>query len=395
MALVRTLWARTRWGGLLALALAALPAGPARPHGPEMMTIDRLVSHVSTVPAIKGRRIDLFVREKVPTAMVERPTAPFAGKVVLFVHGGYSPSTLAFDVKYRDYSWMEYLAYGGYDVFAMDMTGYGRSGRPLMDDPCNLAPAQQRLLIPRNLKEQCAGSYPFELVNSDSETDDIGAVVDFIRRLRGVDRVTLIGWSGGGVRTGTYVVRHPDKVDRHIIWATSTYSRSGPDGPPAVLPRPGAAMSIQTREVGIDKRWLANVRCGDQGQVEPGVPELIWNLSIEHDRVAADWGPGALRAPTRTYWGWNARAAAGIKVPTLIMVGEEDDLLPSNVELFEDHGAERKLLLRIACASHFMNWEKQRRVLHKASLEWLDKGSVGGADRGRLRADADGRIARE
>ena len=25
----------------------------------------------------------------------------------------------------------------------------------------------------------------------------------------------------------------------------------------------------------------------------------------EADRLAAHWGPGALRAPTRTYWGWN------------------------------------------------------------------------------------------
>ena len=28
---------------------------------------------------------------------------------------------------YQDYSWMAYLAHAGFDVFSMDMTGYGRS----------------------------------------------------------------------------------------------------------------------------------------------------------------------------------------------------------------------------------------------------------------------------
>lgn len=366
---------------------------PAAAHGPEMMTIDRLVAHTSTVPAAKGQKVDLFVREKVPTAYVEGNPGSLEGRVVLFVHGGFSPAALAFDVKYRDYSWMEFLAYGGFDVFAMDMTGYGRSSRPMMDDPCNLDLRQQALLIPRTLKAPCPNSYPFELVNSDSETDDIDAVVEFIRRLRRVERVTLIGWSGGGIRTGTYVARHPGKVDRHIVWASSNYARDNPAGPPAALPKPGAPMIIQTRELGIDRRWLANVKC--EGQVEPGVPELIAAMTGEHDSVAAQWGPGALRAPTRTYWGWNARTAGALKVPTLIMVGEEDDLLSSNAHLFEDHGAERKSFLRIACATHFMNWERQRRVLHRASFEWLTKGSLGGLDRGRFKADVAGTVTPE
>jgi pimeloyl-ACP methyl ester carboxylesterase len=371
-------------------AITIAPAGTADAHGPEMMTIDRLISHTSTVPAIKGRRIDLFVREKVPTAYVEGRGGSLEGKVALFVHGGYSPATLAFDVQYRDYSWMEHLAYGGLAVFAMDMTGYGRSGRPLMDDPCNLDPKQQPLLVLRNLKAPCPASYPFQLVTSDSETDDINAVVDYIRKLRRVEKVTLIGWSGGGVRAGTFAARHPEKVDRMVIWASSGYSRTNPDGPPAKLPAPGAPMTMQTRDVGVDKRWLGTVKC--EGQVEPGMPDLIWARNMEADPVAAQWGPGGLRAPTRTYWGWNATAAAKLTMPVLVMVGQEDRLLPSNIELFDDLGAQRKVFLRIACATHFMNWERQRQVLHAASLEWLTKGRVGGVDRGRLNADPAGKI---
>ncbi len=373
------------------IAGSLVSAMPIKAHGPEMMTIDRLISHTSTVPAIKGKKIDLFVREKVPTAYIEGKPGSLEGKVALFVHGGYSPAILAFDVPYRDYSWMEYLAYGGLDVFAMDMTGNGRSGRPMMDDPCNLDPRQQPMLVPRNLKAPCANPYPFQLVNSDSETDDINAVVDYIRKLRGVDKVTLIGWSGGGIRIGTFAARHPEKVDRMVIWASSNYSRANPDGPPATLPVPGPPMTMQIRETGIDKRWLANVKC--ENQVEAGMPDLIWALNAEHDKVAAQWGPGGLRAPTRTYWGWNATAAAKIQVPTLMMVGEQDDLLKSNLELFDDLGASRKVFVRIACGTHFINWERQREVLHRASLEWLTKGRFGGVDRGRLRADPAGKIA--
>ncbi len=51
------------------------------------------------------------------------------------VHGGYWPGTMAFDFGHKDYSWMAALARAGLDVFAMDMTGYGFSSRPLMDEP--------------------------------------------------------------------------------------------------------------------------------------------------------------------------------------------------------------------------------------------------------------------
>jgi pimeloyl-ACP methyl ester carboxylesterase len=373
----------------LAPVLTVLHPGASRAN--DVVTIDRLVSHKSTVPAVAGKQVDLFVREKVPAAILNAPDgkAP-AGKVVLFVHGGFSPATLAFDVPYRDYSWMSHLANAGYDVFAMDMTGYGRSSRPMMDDPCNLSPRNQERLVPRNLKEPCRPSYPFELVSSDSETADIDRVVDFIRALRGVDKITLIGWSGGGIRTGTYAARHPEKVDKWIVHASSNYDRKNPDAPPDTLPKPGVAMGLQVREVGEGQRWLGTVKCQDT--IEPGVPELIWKLTMDSDPVAAQWGPGGVRAPVRTYWGWNAASAAKIKVPTLIMVGEEDNLIAANRDLHADLGATDKTFLAIQCATHFVNWEKQRRVLHRASLEWLEKGTLIGQRHGTFRADAEGTI---
>ena len=372
--------------------IISLCTGAAAAQTSSLVTIDRLIDHTSTVPAIAGQKIDLFVREKIAADLLEQNSGkPFERKVVLMVHGGFSPATLAFDVAYRDYSWMERLAREGFDVFAMDMTGYGRSGRPMMDDPCNLIAAHQKPLVGTTLAAPCPPKYGHELVNSDSETADINAVVDFIRRLRGVDKVSLLGWSGGGIRTGTFAVRHPEKVDRYVIWASSNYSRNNPDAAPA-LPKPGAPMLMQTRAVGVDKRWLGTVKC--EGMVEPGMPEMIWGLNTLADPVAANWGPGGLRAPTRTYWGWNANAAKKIAAPTLIMVGEQDALTKSNLELFDDLGAQHKVFLGVACGTHFMNWEKQRRVLHKASVDWLSSGSLDGQASGMFRADENARIAK-
>ena len=381
--------------GLVTCLVTGLVAASIDPAAAQqnarVATIDRLIDHVSNVPAIAGKHIDLFVREKAPLAIHNAPDGRAAkGKVALFVHGGYSPAKLAFDAEYRDYSWMEYLARAGYDVFAMDMTGYGQSGRPMMDDPCNLEARYQDLVIPRTLAARCEPKYKFELVSSDTESADIDRVVDFIRKLRGVDKITLIGWSGGGIRTGTYTVRHPEKVEKLIIQASSNYDRRNPDEPPLVMPRPGAPMTLQIRSVGIDQRWLGTQKC--EGFVEPGAPEAIWALNTAMDPQAAQWGPGGLRAPTRTYWGWNASAAKKITVPTLLMVGEQDDLMASNLQLFDDLGAKEKAFLGIACATHFAVWEKQRRVLHKASLDWLQNTRLTGKSTGMFRADNDGRI---
>src|SRR5579862_10009560 len=94
----------------------------------------------TTVPAVSGHAVEIYVRERLrPGSVLRSPSA--AGRVVLFVHGAGTPAEVAFDVPYQDYSWMNYLAEAGFDVFAMDTTGYGRSTRPApMNDPCNLSP---------------------------------------------------------------------------------------------------------------------------------------------------------------------------------------------------------------------------------------------------------------
>lgn len=362
--------------------------------GNSIQTIDSFVEHVSTVPAIAGETMRQFVREKVSAAIAEAPHghAP-EGKVVLMVHGGFWPSSVAFDCPFPDMSWMKALARDGYDVFTLDMTGHGRSALALQADPLNLSP-EARAMLPKGAVAasdmDAPASYPFRLVTSDSETADLDAVVDFIRDLRGVERIHLIGWSGGGIRTGTYALRHPEKVARLVIWASSNYRPDGPDHPPALLPAPGYPCAFQTRDHGEKVRWRANLRC--PGQVEDdAIFEAVWRAGAEADPVGAAWG--GLRGPNRSYWGWTARGAARLDLPVLVLVGECDRLLESNIHLFKSLGGDHKCFLQVACASHFMMWERGRHVQRRAAAEWLAHGTLDGARNATFRTDEEGCIA--
>ena len=184
---------------LLAVAVSALPPAPAG-AGERLVTLERFVPHTSTVPATAGRRVGLYLREKAGAEAIARfeSGAPPEGRVVLFVHGGSVPSVPDYDLDYKDYSWMGHLAAAGFDTFAMDQTGYGRSPRPMMDDACNMSEADQALVTPHPLAAPCEPSYPFGSTTVQSDWDEIDTVVDYIRDLRGVERVSLIGWSAGG-----------------------------------------------------------------------------------------------------------------------------------------------------------------------------------------------------
>ena len=344
----------------------------------DLRTIDHKVPHLSTVPANRGERVEIFVREKFLATESDKPRP-----VVLMVHGGVSPSTLAFDVEHESYSWMGYLARAGFDVFAMDMTGYGKSAHPMMDDPCNVGTNLQKTLIPETLKEICKPSYPYQLVNRQSEHDELDRVIDYIRKLRGVNKLNLLGWSGGGYRIGTYTSQRPEKVEKLVIFASSNYSRKNPSAPPQSLPAPGFPITIQSRELAEKQRWFPFAKCPDQ--IEPGMPDRIWQLSKAHDPEGMKWGPGVMRAPTRTYWGWNAEEAKRIKVPTLVMLGEFDELNASNKQLYEDLGADNKVFVSIPCGSHFLVWEKNHSALHEASRQWLLDGTFNGLARGEFR----------
>jgi pimeloyl-ACP methyl ester carboxylesterase len=160
----------------------------AADEGARLLRLDHYVGVRSTVPAIAGQVAPIYVREVV-RADTALGSGTLANRVVLFVHGAGTPAEVSFDVPYQDYSWMEYLARAGFDTFAMDTTGYGRSHRPAaMNDPCNLSAEQQITLVPGGHAEPCRPSYGQQMTTIASDWNDIGAVVDHLLALRHVSR---------------------------------------------------------------------------------------------------------------------------------------------------------------------------------------------------------------
>jgi len=51
-------------------------------------------------------------------------------RIVLFVPGGTYNAESSFDLTLNDLSWMDYVSERGWDVYIMDVRGYGRSTRP-------------------------------------------------------------------------------------------------------------------------------------------------------------------------------------------------------------------------------------------------------------------------
>jgi pimeloyl-ACP methyl ester carboxylesterase len=346
-----------------------------------LLRVDHYVRVHSTVSAIAGQTSLIYVREVVQAGIALR--GPASDRVALFVHGAGTPAEVSFDVPYQDYSWMAYLAHAGFDAFSMDMTGYGRSTRPApMNDPCNVSREQQAGFIPALLAAPCSPSYPHPLTTIASDWNDLAAVVDYLRALRHVDKVSLLAWSLGGPRAAGYTARHPEQISQLVLLAPG-YNRAGAADPPS-LPADGTTMTTQSHDEFV-ANWARQTGCADQ--VDPAASDSVWEQMLASDPVGATWGSGVRRAPQVTVWGWNAAVVAKSQTPTLMVTGQYDKQVPPDRvrELYADLAAERKVFVDLACSSHNAMWEKNHSLLFKASAEWLTKGSVNGTKDGMLK----------
>ena len=70
--------------------------------------------------------VSVYLRNKRPAG-----TERFApDRILLYVHGATYPASTAFDLPLAGLSMMDYLAGQGFDVYLVDLPGYGLSGRP-------------------------------------------------------------------------------------------------------------------------------------------------------------------------------------------------------------------------------------------------------------------------
>ncbi len=354
--------------------LASTPASAA--DAPKLVRSDRNLVIQSTAPGYLDKYAQIYVRE------VIAPAAGPSKGVVLFIHGAGTPAEVAFDAPEADYSWMAYLARAGFDVFSMDMEGYGPSTRPpAMNDPCNLPPDSQKTARPG--KPVCAATFTQPITTMSSDWNDIGGVVNYLINSKKVQTVSLVGWSQGGPRAAGYAVQNPDKISRLVILAPA-YNKAMPTLAPSPLPAVERPLTSQS-QAEFKANWDRQAPC--PGQHEPRMAGAVWNALIKSDPAGAKWGPGVRRAPQVPSWGFNTETMSAMKTPFLMISGEHDKQVdPARVrELYADLGSSEKVFVDLACSSHNAMWEKNHLLLFKASLDWLTTGKVEGQTQAMLR----------
>jgi pimeloyl-ACP methyl ester carboxylesterase len=253
---------------------------------------------------------------------------------------------------------MSSLAERGLDVWALDYYGFGASDRyPEMSESAEAHP-------PLGRAEECA--------------DQVDVVADFLRQNRHVDRIMLIGDSGGSLVAGVYATRRPDVVSRLILFGPETPFTEGPPTD-SVLP---AYIYVAPADLwGQFADW-------SQAAGKPDVLDAnaftAWAETYLHsDPTSATRTPPSVKIPN----GRQADTAdiergrftydpSAIRAPTLIVMGEFDAIATFQGAqwLLKSlrHAPQRRLVV-IGHGSHTIQYEAERTQLYHVMAEFLNE----------------------
>jgi pimeloyl-ACP methyl ester carboxylesterase len=315
----------------------------------------QLITEEFMVPSEPG--IEIFVRNKRPADLKTFTSA----RTLLFVHGSTYPAHTTFDAPLGGQSWMEFIAGHGFDVYCLDVRGYGRSTRPpAMDDkPEANAP----------------------VARTADAVRDVEAVLHFILKRRNITRLNLMGWSWGCTIMATTATRNPDKVARLVVYAPPFIRTT-----PSLLnagPGPLGAYRTVTKEQ-AKTRWLTGVPEERKAEHIPAGFFEQWTAATwATDPVGANQNPPFIRAPNGTvadsteYWvaGKMYYDPSKITAPTLVVIGEWDHDTPPYMAqaLFPLLvNAPGRRMVSIPEATHTMMLEKNRHLLFRAVQDFLN-----------------------
>lgn len=294
----------------------------------------------------------IYVRNKHAAGM----TAFTPERTVVFVHGATYPASTAFDLELGGLSWMDYIAQRGFDVYLLDLPGYGRSTRPAaMDGPAD------------------AGQ-PVE--TTAQAVADYAAVADWVRARRHLSQIDVMGWSWGTTIAGGYAAAHPDKVNRLVLYAPVWVPQQIVTTEP---PKLGAYRMVSADAA--KQRWLNGVPADKQADLIPSG----WFDRWQQATWATDPKSGgtSLRAPNGVMQDLQGAWAAGkptydpgkITAPTLMIQAEWDHDTPPlrSQGLFPalTHAASKEYIL-IGEGTHTVLMEKNRLQFFAAVQSFLE-----------------------
>ena len=211
-------------------------------------------------------------------------------------------------------------------MFTVDYQNYGRSDK----HPCGLC------------------------VTTQAAATDVGAVVDHVRNLRGVDKVHLLGWSWGTTITGLYAMQNPQKVNRLVLYAPPVHT--GPRG------------KVPTAQF----RTTTMKNSQDLFEAPATDPEAIDAWAREVDK----WMP---KPPNGVFADLNGRMPLTdpkkIAPPTMIILGDLDRATPitqPNLPVyFMDLPSKDKQLIIVPNAGHALMVQKSRGRLYDEAAKWF------------------------
>jgi pimeloyl-ACP methyl ester carboxylesterase len=333
---------------MVCLVASTLAGAAAQAKGPKLESTDTMIP--SGDPGIQ-----LFVRNKHPAGKESSPD-----KILIFVHGATYPAETAFDLPIEGVSMMDLIAARGYDVYLVDVRGYGRSTRP------------------PEMSQPPEANKP--IVSTEVAAHDLGAAVDYILKKRKVSKINVMGWSWGTSTAGLYTSGHNDKVSRLVLYAPQWIRTE----PPAADAPPLGAYRLVSKD-SAKARWLKGVAEDKQADmIPPGVFDAWANATWATDPEAAKKNPPMLRAPNgvmednKNYWSaGKAQYDPGkITVPTLLLHAEWDADLPSY--LAQNYFAQLKntpykRLIELSEGTHTVMMEKNRMQFFRELMGFLDE----------------------
>jgi pimeloyl-ACP methyl ester carboxylesterase len=300
--------------------------------------------------------IELFVRNKRPSSL----TTFSPERTLLFVAGSTYPASTSFDLPLDGISWMDHLASSGFDVYLVDVRGYGRSTKPaeMAAPPLDHGP----------------------IVRTQVAVADVGAAAAFIRKRRGIDRLNLMGWSWGTTIMARYTSDNPDHVAKLILiapqWLRTTPSAADAGG------SLGAYRIVD--RTAAKARWLNGVPEAKRTAILPDAWFEAWAAATF---AQSELGPDRLRAPngtvqdSREFWaaGKPVYDPAAITVPVLIVHGDLDHDCPIDMAqavFARLTSAPTRSWIEVRDATHSLFLETKRRQAFDAVDGFLAAGSA-------------------
>jgi pimeloyl-ACP methyl ester carboxylesterase len=255
---------------------------------------------------------------------------------------------------------MDLIAARGYDVYLVDVRGYGHSTRP------------------PEMSQPPEANKP--IVSTKVAAHDLGAAVDYILHKRKVSKINLMGWSWGTSIAGSYTSEHNDKIEKLVLYAPQ-WIRNEPATPSAT---PLGAYRLVSKD-SARARWLKGVAEDKQADlIPPGVFEAWATATWATDPEASKQNPPMLRAPNgvmedsaNTYGAGKALYDPGkITVPTLLLHAEWDADLPSYQA--QNYFAQLthtpyKRLIELSEGTHTVMMEKNRMQFFHELMGFLDE----------------------